>query len=236
MIQELHSSPPDDLSGHIAEIRGLALAAGGDVPSPTSSIPSTPTLLGFNQRRTSLLTSPAAITPEIRAIDDQTLPFTPARNPTSFSVPPKDYSIYLQRSNTDISTHSLPTRSDSLPGRYSPSVSSTQRLSPLSRSPNSSLISPLTRSETSDGVGLVQPMAASFCAKSSSRPKSQEQFQLPPSAWDEETKCLNKTERLSLLPGVIEEVSQLSLTKSTVAQQQEFERSLSQNAAILCDL
>ncbi|KAF2666240.1 hypothetical protein BT63DRAFT_416639 [Microthyrium microscopicum] len=242
-INELYlDMPQDDLSSALAEIRGLAHASGGDIPSPASTVPPTPTMGGFDLRRVSTLLITPAMSPDIKPSESESgsnvttpVPLTPLRVSSGFfSVPPSGDLPYhpARKSTTSLPTPSAP-------------------VSPRSELPSLSLIPtvPLTpgsldsqpqglqaSASASDVSALSQSISSSGRSSLHRHSHSADSLHLPPPVWDDETKSMHKTERLSLLPQLSEEPLKLGRSASTISQQQEFERTLFRNAAILCDV
>ena len=247
-IQEIYQCSPENMSEHLAEIRGLAHATGAEYPSPTSSSPVS-RIQSIGKRLSGFSLPPEASSPQDVPKDPEHRPAAP---PTPVRTPellPVDCAYAVQSSPSNQKAEPakhipiiIPPRIDSMPVReipLSPSSQSQGQLSPASVDAPSLPPQPLVRSFTTS----VLPATSSDHSFHDSqkplphRPASEgESMQLPPPAWCEETASLNPTEKLSLLPTIEPEAVKLSRSTSTMSQKSAFERRLFQNSAILCDL
>lgn len=234
-IQAIYEGDIENLSEHLAEIRGLATATGAEYPSPTSGSPIS-RVESIAKRMSGFSLPSGASSPDIRKDPERrpAAPPTPIRTPEMLamdSLKALQYSPGFQDAAAKLNPILLPLRIDSLQPKVDQAP--THSHPHLQSLPPASLRRAVTTSHLPSGPADQELKEESL----PKRPASDvELIRLPPPAWDEETASLNKTQPLSLMPTIQPEAIKLTRSTSTISQKAAFDRRLFQNSAILCDL
>jgi hypothetical protein len=244
-IREIYHCHPQEISAHLAEIRGLAQAVGYEEPSPYSTSPPTPSFPLTPTRSSSAMFSSSSLSASARTTSTDRIPIVPTV-PThaqiaavlNMQVPPN----LAEMRFPSFQLENPPKRVDSFHPESAPISPMTEEPPPILQPlivPESKPVHQLNRAATITIPPsiVVQPHTPNYSHHRRSVSVCESIPSIVPSnEGPQTTNNDNNSAKLSLYPSIDPVEQQKKRSESTASQLSEFERSQFRNAVILCDV